>query len=235
MSDIFPNYIINLDDGTVFHTKRNGELFKHGKTVNKDGYYPCEIYDIYGNKYNKIHQVILAEGLQLPKHMWPCEENGRRYIPDHIIPVSNGGTDTFSNLRLIPLPNNNKNDITRKNHSIANTGRVVTEETKLKMSKAAKGKVLSEECRKHLSEAHKKAWSDGKYKMSQGFIDAARKIREEKSIPVDMIDESTGEIINSYKSASNAATETGYNKERILFHCKDGKPYKGVLWRRHLI
>lgn len=234
MTSIFPNYIIDLDKGTVFHTKKNGELFQHGKNTNKDGYHTCEIYDIYGNKYNKIHQVIIAEGLSLPKHMWPCEENGRRYIPDHIIPVSNGGTDSFSNLRLIPLPDNPKNENSKKNYSSASLGRTMSDASREKMREAWIGRVISDEWKEHLSESRKRAWAEGRFKVSQAFLDASKKRSEDQSIPVDMISTIDGEVLHTYPSYSQAAKQTGYNKERIRTHCYDGKVYKDHLWRRHL-
>ena len=229
MNTLFPNYIINLKDGTVFHKKRNGELFQHGKCANEKGYHCCVIYDIYGNKYSKIHQVILAEGLGLPKHLWPTEENGRKYIPDHILPISNGGTDSFSNLRLIPRPENNRNPYTLKNQSEAQKGRVFSEETKKKMSEARKNVAFTEEWSKNLSIARKKAWEEGKYKISDNFLEASAKRKESLKIPIYQYT-LDGELVAFYLGRNTAEKETGFNRERITFHCKDGKPYKGYLW-----
>ena len=150
MSKLFPNHVIDIYKPTIFSIKYKKEI---ANTPDKDGYYQTTIYDCYGNKYQARHQVILAEGLQLPKHLWPTEENGRRYIVDHIIPVKNGGTDTFKNLHLIPKPDNNRNEYSRKNYSEAFKN--PSEETRKRKSEAQKGKLLSEEQKNKISQSLK--------------------------------------------------------------------------------
>lgn len=119
MSKLFPNYEIDLENGIILNTKV--DKFNH-HSKGRGGYYYCCIKDIYGNNYTAIHQVIIAEGLQLPKHLWPVDENGVRYIVDHIIPVKNGGTNEFKNLHLIPKSDNPKNAYSRMNYSKAVKG-----------------------------------------------------------------------------------------------------------------
>ena len=139
MSKLFPNFIINIETGSVY-----SELRKvYNSNTNKNGYHTCKIYDCYGNRYCHLHEVIIAEGLQLPKHLWPVDENGKRYIVDHKLPVSNGGTDAFDNLHLIPKPDNNRNIISRENISKSKIGKKRkphSEETKKKMSNSSKTK-----------------------------------------------------------------------------------------------
>ena len=110
MSNLFPNYEIDLEKGTV-----KGKIGFIGLNKSKDGYSDCSIYDIYGNHYKRNHEVIVAEGLNLPKHLWPIDEKGKRFEVDHILPVSKGGTDSINNLRLVSkLDNvNNPNTIAK--------------------------------------------------------------------------------------------------------------------------
>lgn len=139
MEELFPNYIINLEEGFVYSISYNKKI---GETPGCDDGHRhkcCEIYDIYGNKYTSIHQVIYAEGAKLPKHLWSIDKNGKRYEIDHIIPVKNGGTDMFSNLRLVSHKKNMNNPETLKKLKENSTGRYPSEETKLKMSEAQKG------------------------------------------------------------------------------------------------
>lgn len=207
MSKLFPNYEVDLKKGTVYSKK-----FKKNLGSFNDGYYECRIKDIYGNVYTKIHQVIIAEGLNLPKHLWPVDENGRQYVTDHIKPIKDGGTDTFENLRLVTIPMNSNNP-----------------STKLNQSKAGKNKVFTEEWRNNLSESQKKAWKDGKHTLSQSFLDGSQKYLEEQKKQVFQYS-LNGELIAVYSGRNEAARETGYNRERITFHCTDGKPYKGYFW-----
>ena len=132
MSKLFPNYIIDLEKGTIYskHFKKN-----IGLNTDSYGHHQGTFIDAYGNIYKFVHQVIIAEGLQLPKHQWPVDENGERFITDHILPISNGGTDSFENLHLIPRPDNNRNPISRKNYSKWQRN----DETKKKISEALKG------------------------------------------------------------------------------------------------
>ena len=58
--------------------------------------------------------------MQLPKHKWPIDENGNRYEVDHIIPLSDGGTNQASNLRLVTPKDNRNNPQTVKKYKISN-------------------------------------------------------------------------------------------------------------------
>lgn len=105
MSNLFEGYLIDTESPAVYK-----ECFKK---KNEKGYSIGLITDKFGNKYHGRHEVIMAESLGVPKHLWPKDEFGRRYVVDHIIPLSNGGTDAASNLRLVTLVDNiTKNEFT---------------------------------------------------------------------------------------------------------------------------
>lgn len=139
MSKLFPNHIINPINGVVYSKKHEKNV---GECVCR-GYRKCNIKDIYGNKYQWMHEVIIAEGLQLPKHLWPIDEDGKRYIVDHIIPVSNGGTDAFENLHLVPKPDNNRNPISRQNLSKAKIKNWQNKEYRENFIKKMKGRLIN--------------------------------------------------------------------------------------------
>lgn len=216
--ELFPNFIIDLEKGTVYSKKRK----IYNTNTSKNGYHSCKIYDIYGNKYMNCHEVIIAQGLKLPKHLFPTDEKGRKYIVDHITPVSNGGTDAFSNLHLIPKSDNARNTKSIVNMSVAQKKRFETEDgfwlgkkrpdiaDKLKVANT--GKKLSEETKKKISEANKvsmkgKAPSEA---TKRGFIEKCTK-------PV--VQTKDGRYITEYDSASEAQRETGIFSSNISFSC----------------
>ena len=118
------NYTFKAEDDYGYYS--NGKY--HKGYVNKMGYNIFCPIDWNGNKrweYVHIAKWIyfngeIPEGLEI----------------DHIIPVRNGGTNKLSNLRLVTHGENMNNSITLDNFS----RRVVTEETRKKMSESGKGK-----------------------------------------------------------------------------------------------
>ncbi len=119
MGYIFDNKI-DLKKGKAYSLF---DLTKELGTKDKHGYNSCMIKDKFGNKYHHIHEVILAEGQKLPKHLWPTDETGKRFQVDHIIPVNNGGTDSFSNLRLVSRLDNMNNELSKVNMSVSHIGK----------------------------------------------------------------------------------------------------------------
>lgn len=104
-----------------------------------------KMYGYYDREY-LMHKYICDDGLQhnMGEHVAKWEYfNGK--IPeglqvDHIIPLKNGGTNKLSNLRLLTQADNNRNELTKINHSEAAKRRKHTDESKKKMSEARKGK-----------------------------------------------------------------------------------------------
>lgn len=216
MNKLFPNFDIDLEKGTVYSKKRK----IYNTNIQKSGYHSCKIYDSFNNKYKYIHEVIMAEGLQLPKHLWSVDENGDRFIVDHIIPVSNGGTDKFDNLHLIPKSDNNKNPNTIINYSKAQKKRYKTSEgywTNKKrpdisemMKNRNIGKATSEKTKKKLSESLKNHPLKSKQVYQYSL---------------------NGELIAVYPSVSEAVRQNGFNNGCISACCRgEAKTYKGYKW-----
>lgn len=132
---------------------------------------------------------------------------------DHIIPVKNGGTNKLSNLRLLTPKDNSNTELTKINHS-----------------NAAKKRWRNEEYKQKMSEARKNAWKEGKYQITQAFLDSCKKYREERKTPIYQYS-LEWKLVGYYEGRNAAGKKTGFNRERISFHCINGKPYKGYYWR----
>lgn len=104
-----------------------------------------KLHGYYDREY-LMHKYICNDGLQhkVAEHIAKWEYfNGKipeGMVIDHIIPLSNGGTNKLSNLRVVTQGDNNRNSLSRINHSKAAKLRKHTEESKKKMSEQRKGK-----------------------------------------------------------------------------------------------
>lgn len=72
---------IDIELGKVFDLKGEKEIMN---CINNNGYCTGLMKDCYGNTYHAKHEVIIAEALQLPKHLWPRDEKGNYYVVNHI-------------------------------------------------------------------------------------------------------------------------------------------------------
>lgn len=194
------NYSVNYSLYNFVAEDERGDYFK-GKhrlgSVDRDGYvlngYMCD-----DGKFHTMREHIakweffngrIQEGMEI----------------DHILPVSNGGTNKMSNLRLVTRKENHKNPLTRKNMSEARIGNkysfghVTSEKTKHLISESMKGKFLN---------------------------------RKDQSKPIDKIDPVTGEVVATYSSRNEAARQTGFDKANIGSCCLGRlKTYKGYIWK----
>lgn len=142
---------------------------------------------------------------------------------DHIIPVSDGGGDELSNLRVTDRKGNMNNPLT-----LPKMKKPCAEETKDKITAKLKGR--------HTSPATEfkkgqEAWNKGKHHSEE----RRKMISERNSKRVDQIDPITGEVINSFKNATTAAEALGFSICGISAVATGRMPhYKGFLWRYHM-
>lgn len=213
METLFENCTIDLDNGIVKTQKGN----YHAKNVN--GYHQCRLSDCYGNMYHYIHEVIIAEGLQLPKHMWPKDEKGKRFQADHIIPVSQGGTDAFSNLRLVSEKENHNNQMTRAANSESKKGLHTSQSTEFKKGSVPwnKGKKYHTGVKRYHSDEAKAIIAE---KM-KGQTNAAKKVYQYTM---------EGVLVKIWNSASEAGAK-GFNQYNISACCNGKrKQSNGYKW-----
>lgn len=140
---------------------------------------------------------------------------------DHIIPVKDGGNPkALSNLRLVTHSDNMRNPYTLKRLIEGNIGE----------KNPMFGVKLSDERKKEISEQSKRLHKEG-------ILD--------KSIPVDQIDIVTGEVIKSWKSATECSKETNFKQSAIQNATKGGfydkkrgkwhniRQHKGFIWKTY--
>lgn len=97
MSKLFKNKI-DIEKGIIYSVNDDAKEIAKGK--DKDGYFACNIYDIYKNPYYRVHDVIIAEAMQLPKNSWPFDSLGR-YQVNH--KDENKENNSISNLELVSM------------------------------------------------------------------------------------------------------------------------------------
>lgn len=104
MSKLFKNKI-DLEKGKIYSVR--DENVEIGTGVDKDNYHNCDVTDVFGNRYYRVHDVIYAEGNNLPKHLWPVDENGKRFVINHIKDGFEYRTNnSINNLELISNADN---------------------------------------------------------------------------------------------------------------------------------
>lgn len=196
MGKLFRNKI-DIEQGKVY-SLRNED--KEIGALDEEGYAHCKVFDIHGNKYNTIHQVIYAEANNLPKHLWPIGENGKQYEIDHIIPLNKGGTNAASNLRLVSHSQNNKNDLTNEIRSASKKGITFSEEHKEKISKSLsvikKGIVPLSNPEKPIIQV----FHDGSIKLWKSASECARNGYTQSCVSACCRNEYTKKRINVYKN-----------------------------------
>lgn len=71
---------IDIENGIVYDVNKKNEIMN---SINNNGYCTGQLQDKYGNKYYGKHEVIIAEALNLPKHLWSLDDKGKRYEINH--------------------------------------------------------------------------------------------------------------------------------------------------------
>lgn len=138
---------------------------------------------------------------------------------DHILPISDGGTDELSNLRIGTRKNNMHNEITYKKFFIP-----CSEEKKKRISEANKGKHYSPE-----TEFKKGCESAFKgHKHTEENKKGLSKLHNKRVDQISLVD---GEVVNSYDSVKIAAEKCGF-KSCGISAAATGRiqHYKGFKW-----
>ena len=208
---------IREDDWGCYNEKG---MFLKG-TFDKDGY--C--------KHNKVlcddgkHHNLMEHNM---KWIFFNGEIPEGKVIDHIIPVSNGGTNKLSNLRLVTPKENSNNQKTLENLSKALKGKYTGEKH------WCTGKHLSEETKKKISEWRKTNQFGENNPMYGKKLSEKRRneISKFNSKPVIRILEN-GEI-EYYESAKIAAYKYNLNNSSISMACKgkysNSHRYKNSEW-----
>lgn len=209
----FDSYIINKD-GTIFSKYWKREM-KGYRTKKGYLYYNFKLKD--GRNIGFLgHRVIwvyfngeIPEGLEI----------------DHIIPVSVGGTNELSNLRLVTHPENMNNPISREKQLSAMT----SDEYKSKMSEIVSKRYedaeYKEKIRKSVIERNKNTQDVKKKKVGQYTLD--------------------GKLVKIWDSATDVERDTNglFNQTGICYCCNGGHfdkkrgkwknclKYKGFIWK----
>lgn len=177
------------NEGRVRNTKTN----KIKKTFKNGEYDSVHLWDKKTSKGNNrlVHTLVAKAFIPNPQN--------KPWV-DHIIPISNGGTNIVSNLRWCTPKENNNNPYTLKNMSDASKGRV----------SSFKGKHHSNEAKKKMSEAH------------IGKISSKRKIVQ--CFDLD------GNLIKEYESASSVIMDGFNQSHVSACARGEEKTYKGYKW-----
>lgn len=208
-------------DRTVEQMNKWGKMMKvtiKGRMLKKNivgkGYRRFDLCKNGEYTYSPAHRLVwetfigkIPEGLEI----------------DHIVPVSDGGGDELSNLRVTDRKGNMNNPIT-----LPKMKKPCAEETKIKLRIKSKGK--------HYSPATEfKKGQKSAFKGKHNSEERRKMISKRNSKRVDQIDPITGEVINSFKNATTAAETLDYSICGIS-GCAVGrlKHYKGFLWRYHM-
>lgn len=190
----FEDYQIT-DDGRVWSKKTN----KYLKPNTNKGYRYVTL-SINGTPKTKFtHKLVAQAFVENP-------DPSKYTEVDHIIPISEGGTDEASNLRWT----DRRGNMTNLNTVEKLKNRIFTEETKKKMSYAKQH--LSDEARKNMSLAHIGQISARRKKVCQYTKD--------------------NQLINEYESVTDAASKNNIDKCGIGDCCRGKlKTYKGYIWK----
>ena len=190
--------IINAKDGRKMRYK--GRVLK---TATKDGY---QYLMLGAGNPAMIHRLVALAFIPNPEN---------KPEVDHIIPVSNGGTDDVWNLRWVTAKENANNP-----HSAVKRHRSLTSEAKKKISEARKGK-------------HYPKISEAKKGKPNPKLSAILKGRENKSCQKKILQfTKSEEFIKEWKKISDAAEKLGIQRSSISACCRGIiKSAGGYVWK----
>lgn len=189
--------------------------------------------------YDSNHNTKQVSAHRLVAELFIPNPEGKPHI-DHI----NGIRDDnrVENLRWV-FPNENaRNPITRQRQRDGLKGHIVSKECREKISIANTGKKRSAETRQKLHDlgigrtpANKGVpmTAASKEKLSKSLKEGYQsgRIKPTCTKPVELCD-SDGTIISRWKSAKDAAHDTGSTRSNICWHLKNNKPLRdGKIWK----
>lgn len=216
----FSDYIIDVENGTVFSKKSN--RFIGAKNI--DGYIQVALTNDYGKIYNfLLHRLIFEESFgEIPEGM----------EIDHINTIRDD--NRICNLRCVTRKENCNNHLTLKHYSEANKGekcywlgKHLSEDHKRKLSEAHKGQNHSEETKRKMSESHKGKNSGENNPMFRKFGKD-----NHSSKRVGKFDKNSGDLLEEFDSTMDVKRKYGFNQSSIS-QCCNGK-YKtsyNFLWK----
>lgn len=166
-----------------------------------DGYLTTSLKLIDGtSEFFLVHMVIAYMFCEIPTNV-----DFDLLQVDHIIPVSQGGTNEASNLRWVTPKGNMNNPLTKQKISESHYGRKQTQETIDKRVSKNRGKKRTEQQRKNISE--------GKYKPILQYS-------------------KDGQFIREWESGLEIISTLGYSKGNISQCCNNKrKSAYGYVWR----
>lgn len=210
----FEDYIINdsgINEKTVWSTKTNKWL---KPAIASNGYYVVNLCKNGVPQTRTIHSLI-GEAFIPNQENKPCI--------DHIIPVSNGGTNEVSNLRWCTYEENQNNTTSKENMREAQKKRFENGYVPWN-----KGKHYTEEAKKRMSEAQKKRFENGDVPWNKGVpMTEEQKEKLSKKVYQYTVD---GELVKIWDSV-NECGRNGYNFKSVSRCCLGNrKTHKGYKW-----
>ena len=190
----FENYQIT-DDGRVWSKKRNKWL---KPVVNDLGYYQVSLRKNRKTFIKRIHRLVAETFIDNPDNK-PCIDHCNTIRTDNRV----------SNLRWCTHKENSNNPISLTNYSKAQKGKVITEETRKKMSEANKGKT---------------PWIKGKHHSAETLEKLSKTIYQ---YTLD------GEFVKEWKSSMDCE-RNGYCHSEVIRCCNGTRgriTYKNYIWK----
>jgi len=194
----FENYQIT-DDGRVWSKITNKWL---KQCINSKGYLVVSLTKSNKTYPKRIHRLVAEAFVPNPDNK-PCV--------DHIIPISEGGTNEASNLRWVTQEENCNNPLSLINYSEAQKGKKLSDETREKMAAFQKKRFEDKEERMKISEKMKGKLPANTRKVHQYTLD--------------------GEFVKEWDSTRECG-RNGFYSSGVARCCRgEQKKHKGYIWK----